>query len=130
MTPIRRPREYWRPAGLLRRLTHTLWLSTASVPHREQQFGRVTHPFHPLFGRRFELLTVRQTWGEDRVFFYEEHDVLKALPARWTDAGTPDPFVVLAAGRAYFRPEDLVALSQLLERLEHSAQTKGERDEC
>ena len=25
MTPIRRPREYWRTAGLLRRLTHTLW---------------------------------------------------------------------------------------------------------
>ena len=72
------------------------------------------------------MLTVRQTWGEDRVYFYDEHGVLKALPAGWTDAGTPDPFVVLAAGRAYFRPEDLMALSQLLERLGRSMQTKGE----
>ena len=69
---------------------------------------------------------MRQTWGEDRVYFYDEHGVLKALPAGWTDAGTPDSFVVLAAGRAYFRPEDLVALSQLLERLGRSTQTKGE----
>ena len=74
-----------------------------------------------LFGRRFELPTVRQTRGEDRVCFCDEHGcdehgVLKALPAGWTGAGTPDPPVVLAAGRAYFRPEDPMAPSQLIER--------------
>jgi hypothetical protein len=62
-------------------------------------------------------LTVRQTWGEYRVFFYDEHGVLKALPASWTDAGTTVPFVALAAGRAHFRPADLLALASMLERL-------------
>jgi hypothetical protein len=62
-------------------------------------------------------LTVRQTWGEYRVFFYDQQGALKALPASWTDAGVPDPFVTLAAGRAHFRPADLLALVALLRRL-------------
>jgi hypothetical protein len=62
-------------------------------------------------------LTVRQTWGEYRVFFYDEQGVLKALPASWTDAVTAVPFVALAAGRAHFRPADLLALASMLERL-------------
>jgi len=77
----------------------------------------VTHPFHPWYGRRYELLTVRQTWGEYRVFFYDEQGALRALPANWTDAGQPDPFVALAAGRAHFRPADLLALAALVGRL-------------
>jgi Family of unknown function (DUF5372) len=28
---------------------------------------RVTHRFHPLFGRDFEFVAHRQNWGEDRV---------------------------------------------------------------
>jgi hypothetical protein len=67
-----------------------------------------------LCGRRFELLTVRQTWGEYRVFFYDERGALQALPASWTDVGTPDPYVTLSAGRAHFRPADLLALIHLL----------------
>jgi Family of unknown function (DUF5372) len=63
------------------------------------------------------LLTVRQTWGEYRVFFYDEQGALKALPTSWTDAGTADPFVAIAAGRAHFRPADLLALVSLLVRL-------------
>jgi hypothetical protein len=63
------------------------------------------------------LLTARQTWGEYRVFFCDEQGTLKALPASWTDAGTTDPFVILSAGRAHFRPADLLALASMLERL-------------
>jgi len=73
---------------------------------------------------------VRHTWGEDRVFFYDEGGELKALPARWTDASAPDPFAVLAAGRAYFRPEDLLALSDLLERLRERATADVEEEGC
>jgi hypothetical protein len=51
------------------------------------------------------------------VFFYDEQGVLKALPANWTDAGRPDPFVTLAAGRAHFRLADLLALAALAARL-------------
>lgn len=74
----------------------------------------MTHPFHPLRGRRFELLTYRKTWGEDRVFF-EEGGRLRALPADWTDVPEPLIFVTLAAGRAHFRPDDLLRLAELVE---------------
>ena len=30
----------------------------------------MTHPFHPLAGREFVFIALRQTWGEDRVFVY------------------------------------------------------------
>ena len=85
----------------------------------------MTHPFHPLFGKSFELLTYRKTWGEDRVFFYEKGQ-LRRLPASWTDAAPPSPFVTLAAGRAYFRPDDLLRLAELVQAYRESA-AKGRK---
>ena len=74
----------------------------------------MTHPFHPLYGRSFELLTCRQTWGEYRVFFYDGGQ-LRAMPANWTDVVSPPVFVTWAAGRAHFRPEDLLSLAALVD---------------
>jgi hypothetical protein len=78
---------------------------------------RVTHPFHPLRGCEFVFLSIGQTWGEDRVFFLDEAGVRRSLPTSWTDAAAVDPFVVVAAGRAAFRVEDLVALADLVDGL-------------
>lgn len=76
------------------------------------------HPFHPLTGREFELVAYAHTWGEHRVFFRAPgDDRVRSLPARWTDVEGVDPFVVLAAGRTFFRVEDLVALARLLAEL-------------
>lgn len=58
------------------------------------------------------------TWGEHRVFFRESgQSQVRSLPATWTDVVAPDPFVLLAAGRSYFRPDDLLSLADLLNRL-------------
>jgi len=78
---------------------------------------RVTHPFHPLAGREFDLMVRKQTWAEDRVFFVGDDGQLSSLPAGWTDAVAADPFVVVAAGRSALRVEDLVALASLLDGL-------------
>jgi hypothetical protein len=77
----------------------------------------VTHPFHPLHGREFEVLECRSSWGENRVCFYDDTGQLRRIPAVWTDLVGEDPFVVIAAGRSSFRVEDLVRLAQLVERL-------------
>jgi hypothetical protein len=74
----------------------------------------VTHPFHPWCGREFLLVDLRQTWGEDRVFFVDEDGQLFSLPLGWTDAAPVVPFVEMAAGRSPFRAEDLVALAELV----------------
>jgi hypothetical protein len=47
------------------------------------------------------------------VYFYNKENCLIAMPTAWTDAAAPDPFVALAAGRAYFRMEDLLQLVEL-----------------
>jgi hypothetical protein len=49
-----------------------------------------------------------RTPGEERV---------RSLPAGWTDVEGMDPFVVVSAGRAHFRVEDLLALADLVRRL-------------
>jgi hypothetical protein len=78
---------------------------------------RVTHPFHPWHGREFILLAFRQTWSDDRVFFLDSAGRQYSLPAWWTDAGEPDVFVSVAAGRCPFRLADLLALGRLIEGL-------------
>jgi len=78
----------------------------------------VTHPFHPLLGREFELVGYAHTWGEHRVFFREPgEERVRSLPVGWTDVEGPDPFLVLSGGRTDFRVDDLLALVRLLEEI-------------
>ena len=59
--------------------------SIAPPASGEAQTFRVTHPFHPLRGRTFQLVDCRQTWGEDRVYFHDDAGQLARLPRQWTD---------------------------------------------
>jgi hypothetical protein len=77
---------------------------------------RVTHPFHPLSGRAFELVEHRHNWGEDRVHLRGANGDLFCLPAAWTDAAAPEPFTVIAAGRCPFTTDDLLAAADLIDR--------------
>jgi len=76
----------------------------------------VTHPFHPLRGRQYELVDRRRTWGEDRVYYQDRDGEVRRLPASWTSAATADPFVVVSAGRAHFRIVELLELATLIAR--------------
>jgi hypothetical protein len=82
---------------------------------------RVTHPFHPLVGRDFEIIVHRQNWGEDRVHLHDENGELFSLPAGWTDVAPADPFVVVAGGRCPFTTEGLLALAGLIDRFRSQA---------
>jgi len=77
----------------------------------------VTHPFHPLHGREFEMIEYRQAWGENRVYFLDSSGQMQRLAASWTDVVGEDPFVAVAAGRSPLRLEDLLQLVDLLDRL-------------
>ena len=94
--------------------------SGAVAPDSCQRF-RVTHPHHPLFNREFDLVERRvHARGVERAFFYGEIGEigrLETIPVEWTDMAAQDPFVVLSAGQAYFRVEDLLRLSTLIESL-------------
>jgi hypothetical protein len=75
---------------------------------------RITHPFHPLFGAVIDFVERRHNWGEDRVFYRDRHGHLASLPAGWTSVEPEDPFVLVAAGRSWFRASDLVELARLV----------------
>ena len=34
---------------------------------------KVTHPFHPLLGKKYDLVTYRHNWGENRVYFHDKN---------------------------------------------------------
>ena len=57
----------------------------------------------------------RKNWGEDRVYFHDAEGLLQSILASCTNAGGVDPFVEIAAGRCFFRYEDLARLADLLE---------------
>jgi hypothetical protein len=59
----------------------------------------------------------RHNWGEDRVYFYDAAGNLSSIPACWTTVPGEDPFVAVAAGRCFFRYEDLLSLADLVENL-------------
>jgi Family of unknown function (DUF5372) len=83
----------------------------------------VAHPFHPLSGQQFPLIAQRLAWGEPRVFFHDPATGrLRSLPAAWTNLAPPDPFVVLAAGRAILRFTDLQTLRRLLHDVDETLQ--------
>jgi len=51
------------------------------------------------------------------VYFHDAAGQLRVLPARWTSLGAPDPFVTMAAGRSWFRVQDLLELTRLVANL-------------
>jgi hypothetical protein len=92
----------------------------SNAPHgdAEKRCFRITHPYHPLFDRVLELVTCRQNWGEDRLWFYDREGHLASVPASWTDIAAVDPVVVVGAGRSLFRVTDLLHLVQRIRSLE------------
>ena len=55
---------------------------------------------------------------------------LVRLPRQWTDVAPDDPTVVVGAGRAHFRYDDLCRLADLLTRLATRASGDQADQEC
>ena len=89
----------------------------------------VTHPFHPLSGQVLVLVDRRHNAHEERVFYEDADSRLTSLPTRWTSLSAPDPFAVVAQGRACFRPEDLLRIAALIDGLRRTASVK-DSDQC
>jgi hypothetical protein len=72
---------------------------SAPVVYELNRRVRITHPFHPLHGQQFDLLTYRRSWGNvASVDLQDKHGRVLAIPLAWTDACDPDPFVASGAG--------------------------------
>ena len=99
------------------RIPHGLWrkLCIADRGSLRARVFTVTHPFHPLKGKSFELLAVRNNWGGDRVSYLGTDGRLRTLPLEWTDVHEPDLVVTIGADRAFFRADLLRQLRTLVD---------------
>ena len=70
------------------------------------------------------LVELAKVWGEERVYFNDDHGTLRCLPASWTSIRAEDPFVVVSAGRAFFRVADLLRLVELVTNMEGSERSE------
>ena len=86
---------------------------------------RITHPFHPLFGREIDFVSRQQRWGEDWVVYRDPDEYLLWLPARWTSVEAEDPFIIVSAGRSHFRAADLIDLAALIAALRRGEAADG-----
>ena len=87
----------------------------------------VTHPFHPLAGRTFHMVSHDFGWGKDRVVFYLRKNHLRTIPLSYTSLGPKDPFVEMARGKSPLHVRDLLELSTLVRSLLHDAKTSRRR---
>ena len=78
---------------------------------------RITHPFHPHYGDKIEVVCRRRHWGEDRIVHAGPNGALRTIAADLTDIAPQDEFRRVADGRAAFNTVDLLALVSLLDRL-------------
>ena len=78
---------------------------------------RVTHPFHPLRGKKIKAVRRCLHWGEARIEYLSEDGRLRTISAGLTDVDPIDEFRRIAAGRAAFRASDLSALVGLLDQI-------------
>jgi hypothetical protein len=71
-----------------------------------------------LFGQQFELVSKHRSGCGWRVYFADAQERLSSISAAFTDLSAPDPFVVQAAGRSYFRVPELLELVRLVAGLQ------------
>ena len=79
--------------------------------------ARVTHTFHPLHGRELVVVDQRRSKTGDRIWYADADGRVRSLPRAWTSLAAVDPFELISAGRACFRPADLVDLAALIDGL-------------
>jgi hypothetical protein len=89
-------------------------LSTAVDRNDSTGRFRITHPFHPLAGREFGVVTWRHNWSEDRVYFLDDEEKLRSVPSQWTSLAPEDPAVAMGVESAHFRLAELLELAALL----------------
>jgi len=78
-------------------------------------WATVTHPFHPLLGKRFLVLKVRRVGGREVLSLFDEHNGAVALPREWTDQASPSPYSSALAQAPILHAACLIKLSELVQ---------------
>jgi len=85
-------------------------------------WATITHPFHPLHGRRFEILKNRKVSGIETVILRHPEKGSHAVPREWTDQEVPALYDLLNLPPSKLNIELLSELAELLLFLEQALQ--------
>ena len=88
---------------------------TALPPNKHLGWATVTHPFHPLLGKRFLVLKVRRAAGHQVLSLFDEHNGTAALPRDWTDQAQPSPYSSVLEPPPILHPACLLKLHELVQ---------------
>jgi Family of unknown function (DUF5372) len=77
----------------------------------------ITHCFHPLFGKSFSILKIREIHGLRNYSLLSESGVL-SVPESWTDRYNQQIFSP-ASDKLRFNAYDLKELAQFLQKYNH-----------
>ena len=78
---------------------------------------QVIHPFHPHYGKKFELVNYRNSWKNKYLEYIDKDGISCCIPLYCTDAADIDPFVEISNGRSFFHVRDLLRLCDLVQDL-------------
>jgi hypothetical protein len=90
-------------------------ISTAPDKTHQAQYCTIVHCFHPLYNKKIKIISLKQGWGEDRVFYRQKDGCLTSISASWTSIYEPHPFNLVSEGRSVFRFQELLELTRLID---------------
>ncbi len=71
------------------------------------------------------LVTRRQTWGEDRVNYFDDNGKLCSMLTFWTSVADKDYFLQASDGQSWLRVDDLYDLQALLQTIKKNRKSKS-----
>ena len=78
-------------------------LSNDKSYERVDKKNRVTHPFHPRYPKKFEVICCQRTRLGNNFILFDNQGKKCFISAKWTDAPEgKDVFVIISADRSYF----------------------------
>ena len=101
---------------------------TALVHSSACGWAEIVHPFHPLRGRRFEVLKKRRRAGVDTLILRELERGTLSIPREWTDWADPTPYDALTRPPHRLAADSLFELVALLEALAASRPSSPGKD--
>ena len=92
-------------------------IQNANAPIAAAPLVRITHPFHPLSGRKLPCVGERYNRYGMTLLLQIDDESVCSVPPQWTDVVAIDPEIAMGAHRALFRVVDLLELVGLVDRL-------------
>ncbi len=83
----------------------------------ERSKFKITHPFHPLKDKEFNVVDIREYWSKKYVIFTLNDSNSKAIPIEWTDLEPEDLFQKISNGKSLFKISDLLELYNIIQAI-------------